>query len=123
MKRVLALLAVVVAAACTHEQEAQVAHPGSATVVQPGTHVTVVQQTTAVVQQTIPVHVHYGRGIDCDMMCRNTRRACDRSCVPTAWSPNMQSIADHCSGDCRFNEFACVGDCVRSGGHSRTRGR
>lgn len=90
-------------------------------VVQPTTQVTVVQQTT--VQQTIPVTVQYGRPLDCDMMCGSISRSCEQACVPTSWSPNMQTIRDSCEGDCDFQEFACVGDCVRSGGSSRTRGR
>ncbi len=105
-------LSLLLLGACAH----QVEHNVQVTQVTP---VTVVQQTT--VHQTVPVHVHQGPRLDCDMLCRTHRRACDQACVPTSWSPNMQSVRDSCEQDCRFSEFVCVGDCVRSGGISRTR--
>jgi hypothetical protein len=113
MHRIFAVALMLVAASCTHEEGAHVAYPT--------TQVTV-QQTT-VVQQTVPVHVHQHRPIDCDMMCRTVDRSCRQACRPTSWSPNMRSIQDSCEGDCRFSRFVCVGDCVRSGGFSRTRRR
>jgi hypothetical protein len=110
MARALALVAALLAAACTRP---------STLVVQPTTQVTVVQQTT--VQQTVPVQVTYGRPFDCDMMCRTIERSCEQACAPTSWSPNMQAIADSCEQDCDFQAYVCVGDCVRSGGSSRMR--
>ena len=101
MRRLVATALVLVSTtACTHEEDTVVAYPT--------TQVTV-QQTT-VVQQTVPVHVHQHRPIDCGMMCRTTERACSQACRPTSWSPNMQTIQDSCERDCDFGRFVCVGD-------------
>jgi hypothetical protein len=113
MLRALSMTAALLLSACAHEESSTVAYPS--------THVTVVQQTT--VQQSVPVYVTYGRPFDCDMMCRTIERSCAQACRPTSWSPQMRTIQDSCERDCDFNHFACVGDCVRSGGSSRTRGR
>jgi len=113
MSRLVAMALVLAAASCTHRDDVQVAYPT--------TQVTV-QQTT-VVQQTVPVHIHQHRPIDCDMMCRTVSRSCGQACRPTSWSPQMRTIQDSCERDCDFGRFVCVGDCVRSGGVSRTRRR
>lgn len=114
MKHAILLWTVICFWACAH-------HEARTQVVQVNqvTPVTVVQQTT--VNQTVPVNIYNGPQLDCDMLCRTHARACNQACVPTSWSPNMQSIADGCEGDCRFSEYVCVGDCVRSGGRSRYR--
>jgi hypothetical protein len=116
MSRCVAVALFSLAVCCTHDESA-----GGPTVVAVTqvTPVTVVQQTT--VQQTVPVHVQYGPSIDCDVICDSAQSSCDRACVPTSWSPNMQSIADSCEGDCDFNHFVCISRCVDSGGHSRRR--
>jgi len=114
MKHIFWSFWLVTVTACAHPQgQVQV------TQVNQITPVTVVQQTT--VNQTVPVYVQNGPRLDCDMLCRTHARACNQACVPTSWSPNMQSIHDSCEQDCHFSEFVCVGDCVRSGGFSRSR--
>jgi len=66
-----------------------------------------VQQAPTQTQVTASVQVQ----INCEEFCRPSYDSCRVGCQPQAWSPNMQSIQDHCEHQCDFNRFSCVGRC------------